>query len=129
MSERDPNGVQRLLWGAVWDEDAEAGVFVGDETGFLKKGTKSVGAKRQYSGTAGKRPLGTRNCQVGVFLGYGSARGHASLDRRLYLPQEWTADQRRRAEAGVPEDARFATKPQLLQAMLAHAWERGIRGG
>ena len=78
------------------------GVLIVDETGFLKKGTKSVGVKRQYSGTAGR----IENCQVGGFLAYRSGKGHAFLDRALYLPREWADDLARRIEAKVPEPAR-----------------------
>jgi SRSO17 transposase len=94
-----------------------------DETGFLKKGTKSCGVARQYSGTAGR----IENCQVGVFLGYASAKDHALIDRALYLPQEWIDDHERCREAGVPATVRFATKPQLAQRMLARAWHQGVR--
>jgi SRSO17 transposase len=141
MGEHDPNGAQRLLFEAVWDADAvrdelerfvaeqfgdrERGIFVLDESGFPKKGTKSVGVKRQYCGTVGKR----ENCQVGVFLTYGSSRGHVFLDRRLYLPEEWAADAERRQEAGVPKDVTFQTKPALGRAMLEHAWALGVQGG
>src|SRR5215207_7436220 len=108
-----PYGVQHLLGRAEWsaDEvrddlrsyvvehlgDPEA-VLVVDETGLLKKGTKSVGVQRQYSGTAGR----IENCQVGVFLAYASDAGRAFLDRELYLPKDWTAEAARRAAAGVP---------------------------
>jgi len=141
MGESDPNGAQRLLFEAVWDEDAvrdelerfvgkqfgdpEQGILVLDETSFPKKGTKSVGVKRQYCGALGKK----ENCQVGVFLTYVSPRGHAFLDRRLYLPEEWADDAERRQEAGVPQDGTFQTKPALGRAMLEHAWELGVRGG
>ncbi len=133
LGESGPQGVQRLLNAADWDADAVGddlrayvvahlgdpdGVLVIDETGFLKKGTKSVGVKRQYSGTAGR----IENCQVGVFLAYASARGRAFLDRALYLPEEWAADGVRRAEAGVPPAVAFATKGQLARAMLARAF-------
>jgi len=133
LGEAGPRGVQRLLSGAHWDAEgvrddlrayvvehlgAPDGVLVIDETGFLKKGTKSVGVARQYSGTAGK----VENSQVGVFLAYASARGRAFLDRALYLPKEWATDAARRAEAGVPPGVRFATKGQLAKAMLARAF-------
>src|SRR6476469_9503798 len=62
-----------------------SGVLVVDETGFLKKGTKSCGVARQYSGTAGR----VENCQVGVFLGYATPKGRALIDRALYLPRDW----------------------------------------
>lgn len=93
------------------DENA---VLVVDETGFLKKGTKSVGVKRQYSGTAGR----IENCQIGVFVAYASSKGHTLLDRELYLPKEWASNADRRKEAGVPEAVEFATKPQLAKQML-----------
>src|SRR5512132_3181617 len=124
--------MQRLLTTARWDADAvrddlrgyvldelgdPAGVVVADETGFLKKGTRSAGVQRQYSGTAGR----IENCQVGVFLTYASRRGRALVDRELYLPKEWAADPTRRAEAHVPEQVGFQTKPQLAQQMLARA--------
>lgn len=132
-----PDGVQRLL--ATYDWEANLvrddlqhyviehlghpqGVLVVDETGFLKKGTKSVGVKRQYSGTAGR----IENCQIGVFLAYASPKGRVFLDRELYLPQEWAEDQARRQEAGVPEEVCFQTKPQLAKAMLQRALAAGV---
>src|SRR3712207_2104853 len=101
--------------------DPEA-VLVLDETGFLKKGDKSAGVKRQYSGTAGR----IENCQIGVFLAYASPHGRTLLDRELYLPQEWTTDAARRSEAGVPDTVTFATKPQLARQMLARAFQAGV---
>jgi len=139
VEEADPQGMQRLLYAARWDADAvrdelirfvaesfgdAEGIFVLDETGFLKKGTKSVGVQRQYTGTAGK----TENCQVGVFLSYVGPQGHTFLDRRLYLPEGWAEDRTRRAEAAVPEEVVFQTKPELAWAMLEHAWTLGIPG-
>jgi SRSO17 transposase len=136
--EATPDGMQRLLSTAFWDADRVRddlrdyvldhlgegdAVLVIDETGFLKKGDKSVGVKRQYSGTAGR----IENCQIGVFLGYVSSRGRAFLDRELYLPQEWARDPQRREEAGVPGDVEFATKPELALGMLRRAWEAGAR--
>jgi SRSO17 transposase len=135
--ERSPHGMQDLLSRAVWDADAVRddlrayvvehlgdpdAVLVIDETGFLKKGAKSVGVQRQYSGTAGR----IENCQIGVFLAYASPQGRAFLDRALYLPQDWAADAARRAEAGVPADVVFHTKPQLAQAMLGRALAAGV---
>ena len=117
-----PYGMQRLVASASWDADsvrddlrAYAGehlgnleaVFVVDETGFLKKGTKSAGVARQYSGTAGK--IG--NCQMGVFLAYTSSQDVALIDRELYLPKEWIKDPDRCREAGIPDEVGFATKP------------------
>ena len=132
-----PGGVQRLLYSYRWDADQVRddlrdsvverlgdanGVLVVDETGFQKKGDKSAGVQRPYSGTAGR----IENCQVGVFLAYAGASGRALLDRKLYLPQVWAYDRDRRREAEVPEDAVFRTKPQLAQVMLARALEAGI---
>jgi SRSO17 transposase len=93
-----------------------------DETGFLKRGNKSVGVKRQYSATAG----GTEDGQVGVFLCYASASGAAFIDRALYLPREWAKDQLRRAEAAIPEEVSFTTKPALAHRMLERAFEAGV---
>jgi len=94
-----------------------------DETGFLKKGDKSVGVQRQYSGTAGR----IENCQIGVFLALSTLRGRALVDRALYLPESWCSDASRCQEAGVPEDAAFATKPQLAMKMLDRALEAGLQ--
>ena len=96
------------------------GVLIIDETGFLKKGTRSAGVARQYSGTAGR----VENCQIGVFLAYASAQGHALIDRELYLPKEWTGS----AAAAVPEDIEFATKPRLAQRMIERALTAGSPG-
>jgi len=137
MGQKDPQAMQRLLFGAQWDADAVRdqlqafvierfgetdGIGIVDETGFLKKGTKSVGVKRQYSGTAGK----IENCQIGVFLTYCTGRGYTFLDRRAYLPEEWCQDPDRRREACVPEEVIFQTKSQLAIQMLEHAWARGV---
>lgn len=141
VGEKTPYGIQRLVASASWDvdgvrddlrqyvvehlgdpEDVSEGVLVLDETGFLKKGEKSVGVARQYSGTAGK----VENCQIGVFLSYASAKGHAFLDRELYLPKQWTSDAERMSEAGVPEGVKFQTKPQLAKQMLERAFETGV---
>ena len=97
------------------------GIGVVNESGFIKKGTHSVGVKRQYSGTAGK----VENCQIGTFLSYDSAFGHVFVDRRLYLPEEWSADATRRAQAKVPAAVAFQTKPQQAIAMLESAWATG----
>ena len=86
-----------------------------DETGFVKKGDRSVGVARQYSGTAGR----IENCQVGVFLAYASRFGQALIDRRLYLPQAWATDAARRAKAQVPEEMVFATKIEIARELIA----------
>ena len=139
IGEHDPQGVQRLLNSAKWDADdvrddlreyvvehlgdEATGVLIVDETGFLKKGNKSVGVARQYTGTAGD----TANCQVGVFLAYSSEKGAAFLDRALYLPRAWTNAPARRAEAGVPEEIVFRNKVELAKEMLQRAFEAGVR--
>jgi hypothetical protein len=99
-----------------------AAVLVLDETGFLKKGTESAGAVRQYSGTAGK----VENCQVGVFLAYGRLHGPAFLDRELYLPKGWAEDPARCHLVGIPEEVHFRTMPELGEQMLARAFETGV---
>jgi SRSO17 transposase len=101
------------------DDDA---VWNTDETGFPKKGSKSVGVKRQYSGTLGR----TDNCPIGVFANYCSSKGHVFLDRRLFLPQEWADDLERRRQAGVPDEVIFRTKPELGLAMIANAVTEGV---
>ena len=132
-----PDGMQDLLTRVKWDDaavradvrefvgqhlgDAEA-VLVIDETGDLKKGRHTVGVQRQYSGTAGK----IENCQVAVHLAYATTAGHAMLDTALYLPKSWCDDAERRAEAGVPEQVRFATKPQLATRMIETAVTAGL---
>ena len=98
------------------------GIGVVDETGFLKKGTESVGVGRQYTGTAGKN----ENCQVGVFVSYVSPKGHVLLEREIYLPKAWAADAKRREKARVPRGVRFQTKPALAQTMLARTWAAGM---
>jgi SRSO17 transposase len=138
--EASPDGMQRLLAAADWDADAvrddlrgyvvehlgdPAGVLVVDETGFLKKGTKSAGVARQYSGTAGR----IENCQIGVFLGYASPAGRTFLDRELYLPKAWIEDRGRCRAAGVPDEVNFATKPALAIGMLTRALDAAVPAG
>ena len=128
----DPVGFQHLLGRARWDADGVRddlrqyvvntlghpdGVLVLDETGFIKKGDKSVGVQRQYSGTAGR----VENCQVGVFLVYASSIGATFIDRELYLPKRWSEDRDRCRAAGIPETVAFATKLQLARQMLKRA--------
>src|ERR671929_186384 len=96
------------------DPDA---VLVLDETGFLKQGKASCGVHRQYTGSAGK----ITNCQIGVFAAYVSCKGHAFIDRALYLPKSWTDDPARLAAAHVPCGTRFATKPRLALGMIERA--------
>ena len=101
--------------------DADA-VLVIDETGFLKQGKASCGVGRQYTGSAGK----ITNCQIGVFAAYVSPRGHAFIDRLLYLPKAWVSDPVRLAAAHVPEEVGFATKPAIATAMATRAIARGV---
>jgi SRSO17 transposase len=119
----DCDGVRDELRRYVWETLAEPNaVLVIDETGFLKKGCKSVGVQRQYSGTAGR----IENCQIGVFLSYASPRGHTLLDRELYLPKSWTDNQERCREAHVPASVAFATKPELAWRMLERTLDAGL---
>lgn len=137
LVEPNAHGVQRLLAEADWDEEVvrddlrayviehlgeAGGMLVIDETGFLKKGKKSAGVARQYSGTAGRR----ENSQVGVFLVYSSPKGAAFIDRALYLPEEWTSDRVRCREAGIPDEVEFATKGELAKRMLARAFAANV---
>ena len=138
--ETTPDGMQQLLTTTRWDAEAlrddvrayileqlgdPDGVLVVDETGFLKKGTKSAGVQRQYSGTAGR----IENCQLGVFLAYASRHGHALIDRELYLPEGWTTDRQRCRVAGIPEQVEFHTKPQLARVMLERALDASVPCG
>lgn len=131
-----PDGLQHLLRKAVWDHEAvredlrayvvehlgaEGAVLVVDETGDLKKGVHTVGVQRQYTGTAGR----IENSQVAVYLTYATSAGHALIDRALYLPKSWCEDNERRAEAGVPNDVEFATKPALAKELITRALEGG----
>ena len=132
-----PDRMQRLLNNARWDarqvrDDLRGylierlgdagGVLIVDDTGFIKKGIKSTGVQRQYSGTAGR----VENCQVGVFVAYASPAGRALIDAELYLPRSWTGDRARCAEAGVPATVEFATKPELGRVMLGRALDAGV---
>jgi len=134
---KTPDGMQRLLNRAAWDaagvrDDVRGylarhlgdarGVLVVDETGFIKKGTRSAGVQRQYSGTAGR----VENCQLGVFLAYASPKGRALADRELYLPRSWTDDRDRCREAGVPDGVPFASKSDLAKAMIGRALDAGM---
>lgn len=133
-----PHILQHLLSRAVWDDervleraaawaakrldDGEA-VLIVDETADAKSSTDAAGAARQYSGTLG----GIGLCQVAVTLTFASGRGHALIDRALYLPEGCAADEEHRELAGIPDEVMFATKPQLADELLERAHERGIR--
>lgn len=128
-----PDGLQHLLARASWDADTvrddlrdyvvdafgdPGAILVVDETGDVKKGTRSVGVQRQYSGTAGR----IENSQVAVYLTYAAPAGHALIDRALYLPKSWTEDADRCDQAGIPlPDRDFATKPRLATSLIDRA--------
>jgi SRSO17 transposase len=137
MGDATPDSAQRLLYHARWSAVGARNLLqdfiveqfgnpesvgVLDDTGFIKKGDASVGVARQYTGTVGK----VENCQVGVFLGYASARGHVLLDRALYMPEAWCNDAARRTRAHVSSRVKFHTKPALALRMLRRAWARGV---
>jgi SRSO17 transposase len=132
-----PWRTQRVLSHVLWDQDAardlcrdyavehlgaDDGVLIVDETGFLKKGEHSAGVARQYSGTAGR----IENAQIGVFLAYAGDKGHALIDRELYLPEEWCDNAARRVAAAIPEEVAFATKPALAGRMIGRALDAGL---
>jgi SRSO17 transposase len=143
LHDQERQGLQKFIGQADWDHDpllselarqvgeqlGEAdGVLAFDPSAFPKHGTRSVGAQRQWCGRLGK----VDNCQVGVYLGYASRKEHALVDLRLYLPREWAQDRKRRNEAGVPRDVRFATRHELALQMLdeqgpllPHGWIAG----
>src|SRR4051812_49711169 len=137
--EVSPDGMQRLLRTADWHADAvrdelrsyvverlgAGGVLIVDETGFIKKGARSAGVGRQYTGTTGK----IDNCQIGVFLAYATGAGRALIDRELYLPHAWTDDRARARAAGIPDEVGFATKPELARRMLGRALDAGVPAG
>lgn len=134
----NPYAFQYLLGRATWDVSRfrdsirqyvvrfmpqEEGVLSIDETGFLKKGIKSAGVGRQYTGTAGR----IENCQVGVFLSYATSQGRALIDRELYIPQDWFKDRLRCKEAGIPDTLEFKKKPELAQEMLQRSFDEHIK--
>jgi SRSO17 transposase len=134
----NPYPFQHLLGRAHWDAEAvrnahrqdvlaglgqDDAVLAIDETGVIKKGDRSAGVARQYCGASGK----IENCQVGVFLSWQTAKGHALIDRVLYLPQEWTDDPARCRAAGIPEEVTFATKPELARRLVERALDAGAR--
>src|ERR687897_978868 len=138
--EQTPDGMQRLLSGSGWDADGvrddlcdyvvghlgdPEAVLVLDDTGFVKKGDRSAGVQRQYTGTAGKQ----ENCQVAVLLAYAAPGGVALVDRDLYLPKSWTDDRTRCRATGIPDEVGFQTKPQLGQVMLERALAAGVPFG
>jgi SRSO17 transposase len=138
VGEATPDAMHHLLSRAKWDADAvrddvrdyvvehlhdERAVLVVDETGDLKKGTSTVGVQRQYTGTAGR----IENAQVAVYMVYAGRRGHAAVDRELYIPRSWTSDPGRCSAAGLGEDTAFATKPELAARMVTRFLDAGRR--
>lgn len=123
--------LQRFISDAPWDDNkichkfrslvledmgSADGALIFDESGFVKKGQESVGVARQYCGSVGK----VDNCQIGVFAAYVSEHGYSLVDKRLYIPEKWFADEYkvRRKKCKVPENEVFRTKPQLACEML-----------
>jgi SRSO17 transposase len=100
------------------------GIIAFDPSSFPKRGTHSVGVKRQWCGHRGK----VDNCQVGVFMGYVSEHEHALLDFRLYLPREWTRDEQRRQACHVPPEIRYQTRQEQCVEML-DAWRAQVPHG
>jgi len=137
LGESNPYKIQQFIYRGTYsanelrDKDREYigeklgepdGVMVMDDTGFIKQGDKSCGVQRQYTGTAGK----ICNCQLGVFLTYASTKGHTPIDRRLYIPKDWLEDNKRRAEAGIPKELKFQTKPEMALEMVQEATAAGV---
>jgi SRSO17 transposase len=137
--EHEPKALQRFINLTPWDEDQlrdvnleyamehfsdPRGTLIADPTGFAKKGKKSAGVQRQYSGTIGK----VDNCQIGTFLAYADTRGNRVLiDRELYIPEKsWCDDPERRKEAGIPEGLKFATRPQQVKTMIERMTAAGL---
>jgi SRSO17 transposase len=137
MGDATPYAIQQFLYRGHYSADAlrdelrgyvndklgeDDGTIVIDDTGFLKQGKMSCGVKRQYSGTAGR----IENCQIGVFLTYAGEKGHAPIDRRLYIPENWFDEPERCRKAGVPENVAFQTKPQIALEMIQEATAAGV---
>jgi len=137
LGQRTPYAIQQFIYRGTWSADEvrddlreyvkeklgeESGVLIADETGFIKKGKKSAGVMRQYSGTAGR----IENSQIGVFLAYASSKGHTIIDRELYLPKEWTDDRERCKEAKIPEETQFRTKPKMALDMIKSAYDANV---
>lgn len=139
QANRPRRGLQRFVGEGNWDDEAVTaelrrqvgetladpnGVAVLDPSAFPKKGSESCGVQRQWCGRLGKKD----NCQVGVFLAYAGAKGHALVDRRLYLPKSWAQDPQRRQKCHVPKEVTYQPKWQLgLELLdrnreLPHAW-------
>jgi SRSO17 transposase len=139
VGEKEPKAMQRFLNLALWDADDlrdlnldyaienlgdPDAILIADPTGFAKKGKKSAGVQRQYSGTLGR----VDNCQIGTFLAYvNSAGDRALVDRELYIPEKsWFGDRTRCAEAAIPEHLEFATRPAQVIAMIRRTVQAGL---
>ncbi len=138
MKLKTPDRVQRLLNSCQWDVTQllkqhqqrvgkhlgfEGGILAFDETGFLKKGTRSAGVGRQYTGTTGQ----IENCQIGVFASWKTELGHTLLDRELYLPEDWTKDRNRCRDAHIPDERLFMTKNVLAVNMFKRIYLSGFK--
>ena len=135
LGKTTPYQLQRLLGPSAWEEDKSrdfvqgysiknlgpSGTCIFDDTGFLKKGEKSAGVQRQYTGTAGR----VENCQIGVFAAWRTSSGHTLIDRELYLPKSWMEDAKRCEEAGIPKEKKFQTKQQLALLMYDRLLKNG----
>ena len=143
LADRPRKPVQHFVGAGAWDDEAvqaelrrhvadelgdPAGVFVVDSSGFPKKGNASCGVARQWCGRLGK----VDNCQVGVFLSYAAPGGHALVDRRLYLTEDWAADPKRRKQTHVPTEVVFQEKWRIALDLLdrsgpdvPHGWVAG----
>src|SRR5690349_22199966 len=99
--------------------------WVVDDTGFPKKGRESVGVDRQYCGQVGKQD----NCRVAVSLSVSTEKASMPVAFRLYLPESWIKDRKRRKKTGVPEEIQFQTKPEIALDQIRRARERGIPQG
>jgi SRSO17 transposase len=138
-ADKPRRALQRFVGAGKWDDEAVTaelrlqvqeelgdpnGVLVLDPSSFPKKGTASCGVQRQWCGRLGK----IENCQVGVFLAYAAAKGHAPLDRQLYLTESWAKDKKRRKKCHVPVQVKYQPKWQIGLALLQrnravpHAW-------
>ncbi len=139
VGEKEPKALQRFLNLANWDADRlrdlnrdyvvenladPEGILIADPTGFAKKGKKSAGVQRQYSGTLGR----IDNCQIGTFLAYVNGTGDRVLiDRELYIPEKsWFGDPQRCLEAGIPVELTFATRPRQVIAMIGRTLQAGL---
>ncbi len=142
VEEYEYQSLQQFVSDSPWDHEAliqrigkdvdalvggNDSMFIIDESGFAKKGKKSVGVARQWNGRLGK----VDNAQVGVFAALSDGKGAGSLvDTRLYLPEEWTENPKRCEEAKIPEEKREGlTKPQLAWEMIESAQSNGLRFG